>query len=223
MILLRETTQLFYKELLIEWKLKYAFQGLLLFLGSSIFLSFYSYQNQMGALSPLSWMVLYWLLMLFASAQAVQKTFLSEGQGRQWFMQTLVSAEALILSKAIYNSVLNIVVGFLGLGLTAIILGNPVQDMGLFLLLVPAAIAGFSIVLTMASAIAFKTGTNTTLIAVLSFPLLIPLLILVAQTGRNALDGLDWSFSWPGLLMLWCFDIMMLLLSFILFPYLWRS
>jgi heme exporter protein B len=102
-------------------------------------------------------------------------------------------------------------------------LGNPIQDVGLFLLLLPAAIAGFSIVLTMSSAIAFKTGTNTTLIAVLSFPLLIPLLILVAQTGRNALDGLDWSYSLPGLAMLWCFDLMMLLLSYILFPYLWRS
>jgi heme exporter protein B len=105
----------------------------------------------------------------------------------------------------------------------SLLIGNIVQDMGLFTMALFLGCMGFATVLTMVAAIAAKAGHNSTLMAILSFPILIPLLITVIKLSKNAIDGLDWSVSYQYILILTAINAMVVALSFILFPYLWRD
>jgi heme exporter protein B len=91
------------------------------------------------------------------------------------------------------------------------------------MLVLMLASLGFSAVLTLMSAIASKAENNFTLMSVLSFPVLIPVLVLVLRISKQAIDGLSWSVSYDFLMILGSINVICLVLSVLLFPYLWRS
>ena len=148
---------------------------------------------------------------------------MQEHAGRQLYYYTIASPESIILSKIIYNSFLNLFLGLLGYGVFSVILGNPVQDQGLFLLNLILGTVGFASSLTMVSGIASKAGNNATLMAILSFPVIIPILLMAIRISKNALDGLDWSVSGDKILSLVAINFLVSATSYLLFPYLWRS
>ncbi|MBP6334954.1 MAG: ABC transporter permease, partial [Bacteroidia bacterium] len=83
--------------------------------------------------------------------------------------------------------------------------------------------AGFSSVLSMVRAIASKAGNNSTLMAVLSFPIIIPLLMTTIRFSKNAMDGLAWSVNINFMIILISLNVLVIALSYLLFPYLWRE
>ena len=61
----------------------------------------------------------------------------------------------------------------------------------------------FSTVFTMVSAIASKAGNGGMLMAILSFPIIIPVLDpLLIKLAKNAVDGLPWENSYDEIAML---------------------
>jgi heme exporter protein B len=177
----------------------------------------------MGNLSIPTWNALFWIILLFSSVNAVAKSFVQEQQGRQLYYYMIASPESIILSKMLYNTGLTLILALLGYGVFSVILGNPVQDQGLFLLNLVLGAMGFSASLTMVSGIASKAGNNATLMAILSFPVIIPILLMAIRISKNALDGLDWSVSADKLLSLFAINVLVAATSYLLFPYLWRS
>jgi heme exporter protein B len=75
----------------------------------------------------------------------------------------------------------------------------------------------------MVSGIATKAGNNSVLMAVLSFPVIIPMLVLLIRVSKNAMDGLDRGLSSDEIITLLAINAIVLAVSYILFPYLWRS
>jgi heme exporter protein B len=177
----------------------------------------------MGNLSLPTWNALFWIILLFSSVNAVAKSFVQEQQGRQLYYYMIASPESIILSKIGYNAALTLLLALLGYGVFSVVLGNPVQDQGLFLLNLVLGAVGFSASLTMVSGIASKAGNNATLMAILSFPVIIPILLMAIRISKNALDGLDWSVSYDKLLTLLAINILVTATAYLLFPYLWRS
>jgi heme exporter protein B len=177
----------------------------------------------MGNLSIPTWNALFWIILLFSSVNAVAKSFVQEQQGRQLYYYMIASPESIILSKIVYNTGLTLILALLGFGVFSVVLGNPVQDQGLFLLNLVLGAMGFSASLTMVSGIASKAGNNATLMAILSFPVIIPILLMAIRISKNALDGLDWSVSSDKLLSLLAINVLVATTSYLLFPYLWRS
>jgi len=124
----------------------------------------------------------------------------------------------------LYNTLLLLVVAFLGLLLYTIFLGNPIQDTGLFLANLVLGAVGFATTLTLVSGIAAKAGGNgATLMAVLGFPVMVPMLLLLIKVSKNALDGLDWSVSQGSVLTLVALNMIVAATSYLLFPFLWRG
>jgi heme exporter protein B len=52
---------------------------------------------------------------------------------------------------------------------------------------------------------------------------MLPLLLILMKFAKNALDGLDWSASADEMILLFAMNVLMIALSYILFPFLWRS
>ncbi len=222
-MVLKETLTLLRKEFLLEWKNRHIFQSILLYLGSTIFIIYYCFQGRGQGMSPLVWLSVYWLLLTFTTFNSVAKAFVTEPVGRMLFYGTMVSAEALILSKLLYHMALAVGVSLLAWLLFGLIFQVPVQDIFLFLVIQSIAVAGFAAVITMSAGIAYKAGGNFTLSAVLSFPVLLPMIIMAVKASRAALDGLDRSVSWDEVLVLLALNVITVTVSYLLFPYLWKA
>jgi heme exporter protein B len=105
----------------------------------------------------------------------------------------------------------------------SLVLGNPVEDKLLFFANIMLGSLGFSSTFTMVSAIASKANNSATLMAILSFPIIIPLLLILIKISKNAIDGLSRSVSWDDLAVLLAINILVSTVSYLLFPYLWKS
>ncbi|QSE99337.1 heme exporter protein CcmB [Fulvivirga lutea] len=211
------------KEFKQEWRNRYALNGILLYLVCTIFICYLSFNVRTNQLTPITWNALFWIIMLFASVNAVAKSFMGEKSERQLYYYTIVSPQALIIARVLYNSMLLLLMSFVGFAFYSLILGNPVQDQTLFLINLFLASIGFSSTLTLISAIASKAGSNQTLMAILGFPILLPILLMVIKVSKNAMDGLDWSSSLDELLTLLAINLIVGAVSYLLFPYLWRT
>lgn len=218
--MLKEIVILIKKELQTEWKQKFSFSGILLYVISTIFVSYLCFKVINNILV---WNALFWIIMLFAATNAVAKSFIQESKGRLLYLYSLASPQGIIISKIIYNAILLSIIGIFNYVFFGLLLGDLVQNKLLFLISIILGSMGFAIVLTMVSAIASKTNNTGSLMAILAFPILIPLLITLIRLSKNALDGLDFSVSYTYIVVLLAINVIVVVLAYLLFPYLWRD
>jgi heme exporter protein B len=84
-------------------------------------------------------------------------------------------------------------------------------------------VSSFAPIFTILSSIASKAGNSNLLMPVLSFPIIIPMLLVLIKASKKAMDGLDVSVIWPDLFVLLAIDIIVIALAYILFPFLWKD
>ena len=219
MNLFNQVKFLIHKEIVLEWRSKYALNGILLYVISTVFVCFLSFK----AIEPVTWNALFWIIMLFASVNAITKSFVQESIGRQLYYYTLASPQAIIISKIIYNIFLMIFLTLVALCFYMVVFKNPVGDLLYYLLAVLLGSISFASVFTMISAIASKARNSGALMAILSFPVIIPLLIVLLKFSKNAMDGLDRSVSLNEIGVLAAINGIVVTISLLLFPYLWRD
>ena len=88
---------------------------------------------------------------------------------------------------------------------------------------------GFAAILSFMSVLTVRANASTAITAVLSIPLLIPLIISINELCALALNtelaakGLSWSLAQQSLLIAGTCDLLVLALGYALFPYLWRE
>lgn len=128
--MVNQIKQLVLKELKLEMRNKYALGGILLYVVSTVFVSYLSFKK---IINPATWNALFWIILLFASINGVAKSFIGETRGRLLYYYTLTSPQAVIISKIIYNSILLIVISGLCLLVYGLFVGNIIQDLLLFL------------------------------------------------------------------------------------------
>jgi heme exporter protein B len=219
MNLLREIRVLVKKDFLLDFRNRYAISGLLLYLASMIFIVYIAFIQ----LDPVVWVTLFWIILLFSAVNAVAKSFMQESDKRLIYYYTLTSPLAFIFSKLIYNTLLLALLGLLGFFFYTIVAGNPLQQQNLFLLTLVLGIFSFAFAFTIMSALSAKAGHNTTLMAVLCLPFIIPVLLLLLKLSQESLLNHVADFPWREVVMLLGLDAVLLLLSLILFPYLWHD
>ena len=222
-MLFREISGLLKKEITIELRQKYALNGILLYLASTVFICYLSINLQTTQLHPIIWNALFWIILLFTAVNAVAKSFLHESTGLITYYYTVASGQSIITSKIIYYSLLLTCLGLVGFAFYGLILGNPVQHPLLFVISSTLGSIGMATTLSLVSSIAAKAQSNQTLLAILGLPLLIPVLLMSIKISKNALDGLSWSASYHELAVIGSIDAIICALAIILFPYIWRS
>jgi heme exporter protein B len=211
------------KDFRLEWRQRAALNGMLLYVGSTVFVCYLSFALRGGQLPAPAWNALFWIILLFTAVNAAAKGFLQESRGRLLYYYTLVRPQAVILAKIAYNAVLLLGLALVGFALYAVVLGNPVQDVPLFVGNVGLGAVGFATTLTLVSGIAAKATNSSTLMAVLGFPIMIPMLLLLIKVSKNALDGLEFEASSGSLLTLLALNLIVTAVSYLLFPFLWRG
>ncbi|MEM9391657.1 MAG: heme exporter protein CcmB [Bacteroidota bacterium] len=211
------------KEIRLEWRNRYAINGILLYLVSTVFICYLSFNVRSNVLNPVTWNVLFWVIILFTSVNAVAKSFIQEKEGSFLYLYWTHSPATIIIGRIIYNALLMAVLGLMGFLAYALVLGNPVEDVLLFLLVILFGSMGLSFTMTMVSAIASKARNSHTLMAILSFPIVLPVLLMIIKISKNALSGVERSASLDDFIVLAAINALVGAASYLLFPYLWRS
>ncbi|MBU6341573.1 MAG: heme exporter protein CcmB [Bacteroidetes bacterium] len=210
---------LLHKEFLLEFRQRYALSGIVLYVLSMIFVVYIASIK----VRPEVWNILFWLIVLFASINAVVKSFVQESGGRQLYYYQLTDPASLILAKILYNTLLLLVLSILAFGVYALVAGNPVKDLPLFTLVLGLGSLGFSIAFTFISAIAARANHSATLMAILSFPVILPILLTLMRLSAIALRLIQDTSYRKDIVNLLAIDAILVTLSFVLFPYIWKD
>ncbi len=208
------------KEWQLEMRQRFAVAGLLLYVVSTVFVCYLSFGQIIQAET---WNALFWIIILFASLNAVAKSFVQDSDARYLYFYMMASARAIVLSKIIYNSALILALAFVGFVVFLMFMGNLVVHMPLFILALLLGALGFSSILTMVSAISARSGNNFALMAILSFPLMLPMLLSLMKLSAMSLGMQELINIWGICLVLILLTAISVVLAFILFPYLWRD
>lgn len=234
MEMIREIKWLILKEFLLEWKQKYAFNGLLLYVlcmvvvlslafNDGVVISDSTMTINILTISTHSWNILYWIIMLFVAINAVAKSFAGEQDAELMYLYTLSSPISIVLAKMLYNSLVLCVIGLVTVLSYASLAGTDIQSMGLFLSGTLLGACAFAANLTLVSAIAAKAENQGTLLAVLAFPLIVPVLLNLIEITRKAIEGFGFADVMNTWLMTAGITLVLAVLSVILFPFVWRD
>lgn len=215
----RSLIPLLHKEFLLEFRQRYAISGIVLYVFSMVFVVYIASIR----VTPPVWNVLFWLIVLFASINAVVKSFVQESGARQLYYYQLADPVALLVAKIIYNTLLLFVLSTLAFAAYSLVAGNPVKDWALFALVLVLGSLGFSIAFTFIASIAAKANNSATLMAILSFPVILPILLTLVRLSSIALRLIQDTSYTRDILNLLAIDVILITLTFVLFPYIWKD
>jgi heme exporter protein B len=212
---------LFKKDFLLEMRQQHTLYGLLLYIAATIFVLYLGIGDGMEANV---WNGLFWVIQLFVCVNAVAKSFMQEGRGRMLYYFTIAHPAHYILAKLLYNTFLMMALSLLSLLLYALFLGSPFTHAAVFMGIVALGGCSISLVFSLMSAIAAKAGQNAALVAILGFPVILPLLLMLMQLSRTAFGEVFKAGAVAQLAgLIVGLDALVLLLSVILFPFLWKE
>jgi len=208
------------KDFLLELRQQHTFFGILLYVASTIFVLYLA----MGQPESTVYDGLFWMIQLFVCINAVAKSFMQESKGRMLYFYTITSPVQFIISKLIYSSVIMLLMVLVSLILFWVLLGNPVMNPLQFIGIACLGGLSLSLVFTLMSAIAAKAHQNAAIMAILGFPLIIPQLLLLIRLSKSAFGEVFREGALLQItLLLIGLDILVVVLSIILFPFLWKD
>lgn len=220
MKLYAEIATLILKEFKLELRNKSSISSMMLYVISTVFVCYQSFK----IIEEVTvWNSLFWIIILFASVNAVNKTFYQETREQQYYYYQLVKPEALILSKIIYNIFLMLILSIISFVVYSLVLGSLISDHIQFLVVLFLGSVGISSILTLVSAIASKSNNNIGLTAILALPIMIPLLITIIAASKHVADGLDLGSNLRFIGTLLGIDLLVIALAYVLFPYIWKE
>lgn len=209
------------KDIMLELRQQHTFYGILLYITSTVFVIFLSFEN---APDSTVWNSLFWVIQLFVCVNTVAKSFLAESKGLMLYFYSIASPVEFIIAKLLFNVILMLIMSAVSLLLFSFFLDSPVINGWRFFGIVLLGGTSISLTFSLMSAIAAKAQQNAALIAILGFPVILPQLILLIKISKTGFaevfkDGAVWQLAEliTGL------DILVVVLSVILFPFLWKD
>jgi heme exporter protein B len=220
MFKLSNCIQLVKKDLRLEWRQKSAISAIFVYVISTTFVLFFAFK---GSIEPKTWISLFWIISLFSATSAAAQSFQKEGNSQFYYLRNICSPIELIVSKCITNTFLLLILSIVTFSVMTLFFGTQIENTKLYFVAIMGASIGLSILFTLLSAITARTQ-NLVLISILGFPLVIPMLQLVVKL--SLLTGINEGFGKDKLIAIgsiFTLDLIIFILSLILFPYLWRD
>lgn len=207
------------KDFVLEIRQQYNLYGIILYIAATLFVLFLAVEEPETNV----WSGLFWVMQLFFCINAVAKSFLQENKGRQLYYYTIASPVHFVIAKLIYNSILMLLMTFISLVLFYALISTP-EKIDFTAYLGIALLGGFSLslVFTFLAAIASKAQQNAAIMAILGFPIVVPLLLLLMKLSQAVINPQLTVLSADVFLLL-ALDLLIVLLAVILFPFLWKD
>lgn len=218
---------MFRKDLRAELRTRYALNALALFAVSvvvALSLGVGFLTEGRNADLPLIHAALLWIAVLFAAFTGLARTFVQEEEARTSAALRLAAPPlAVYLGKLLFNLALLLMLDLLISLLFAVLLHVRVGSLGLFAALLLAGSLGLTAATTLIAAIIARASVKSALFAVLSFPLLVPLLVVAIQGTALAFAGDGWEHGVAPLQVLLSYTVALFVASLFLFGSVWEA
>lgn len=224
-LLWRATKAVFVRELRSEFRSRQALNAVALFAVCSIV----AVSLGLGPLNrsaelPLVHAALLWIVLLFAAFTALARVFVVEEEQRTAAALRLAAPpHAVYLGKLLFNLLLLCALTILVAVLAIVLLRMQVRSPGPFVVLLVTGALGLVAGTTLIAAMIARAASRGALFAVLSFPILIPMLVTAVRGTALALSGTGWDRCMAPIQTLIAYAVAMFVTSLFLFAYVWED
>lgn len=161
-----------------------------------------------------------WVTFAFAGVLSLNRSFIVEKEENclEGLMVCPVGREAIYIGKMLGSLLFMLVVEAIALPTFAFLFNLEVFSLQLVVITVLTTI-GFATVGTLFSALAINTKAREMVLPILFLPIIVPLIISAVQASASALSGESWSDLSSWLQIIVAFDIIFLVVSFLVFNF----
>ncbi|MCX7798209.1 MAG: heme exporter protein CcmB [Melioribacter sp.] len=214
---------LFKKDWESEIRTRYAINALAMFILVTISVILFSIGNE-NITEYLNGGLL-WIVIFFSAMSGLSRVFVSEEErGTTMTLHLVASPSTVFTGKLIFNLVLVFLMNFVITILFLILFESfVIRNFLLFIILFFLGNIGIAISSTIIAAIISKASSKGTLYPVLSFPILLPLILILLELTKFSMDGNSVSSSYVEIFVLVCYDVIMLTASYLLFDFIWKE
>jgi heme exporter protein B len=214
---------LFQKDFHSELRTRYAVNSLAMFILVALSVILFSIGNE--RITQALTGGLFWVVIFFTAMSGLARAFVSEEErGTSLTLQLIAEPSTIFSGKLLFNLILvfamNIIITVL---YSALFEEFVIKNLFLFVLTFILGNIGIAVSSTIIAAIIAKAGSKGTLYPVLSFPILLPLIITSVRLTLFALSGNSLGESKIELLIIACYDVVMISASYMLFDFIWKD
>ena len=168
---------------------------------------------------------LLWVVIFFSAMSGLSRAFVSEEErGTTMTLQLIASPSTVFSGKLIFNLLLVFLMNFVITILFGILFASfIIRNLSLFAIAFLFGNIGIAVSSTIIAAIISKASSKGTLYPVLSFPILLPLILTLLELTKFAIDGNSIYSSMTEILVLVCYDVIMITASYLLFDFIWKD
>lgn len=217
------SVSVFLKDLKCELRTRYAINAILMFALVTVFAVSWAVGGV--GLSPVLQASLLWIVIYFSSLSGLSQSFVKEEETRTAIALRLYSpATAVFGGKLIFNLVLLSTMNLLTVPFFGVFIGLNIYNFPLFLTIIVLGSLGIVGTTTLIAAIISKASVKGALFAVLSFPLILPLLMMsISGTKKAFVPEIAFSAARMEIQVLASYIVVMTILGFLLFDAVWND
>lgn len=211
------------KELRIELRSRYGTSAVVMFLVVTVVTIAFAAVDK---ISPAFMSAFFWITLFFGTITGLSRSFISEEErGTGLLLRLYGKSDAVFWGKFTYNLLLSLALGFTAVIIFAFFFKEfELKDAGFFFLQLLLGLTGTAAIVTILSALVARAAQKGALLPVLALPLLFPLVIGVTDATRITMEVPN---AWEGvrgdILVLFSFDVALILVSYVLFEYVWQD
>jgi len=213
----------FQKELKSEIRNRYSISTIALFALTSVSIIVFSVGNE--KFSDSIGAAFIWIIVFFGALTSLAKSFVSEEErGTVLFLKSISDSTSVYFGKLFYNILISLGITLLSILLLTlfndkIVIRNP----AIFWITALLGSLAFASASTIISAIIAKTNAKNTLLVVLSFPILLPNLLLGIESTKMGLEGWEFKDFQENLMLMISYIGLLTTISYFLFDQVWND
>ncbi len=220
--LIYEPLTLLSKEIKSELRTRYALNAVLMF--GIVTLAVVSITVGQYSLNSKILASLFWIVLFFSSMSGLAHVFVKEEEKKTSDLLKLVAKPSTVfLGKFFFNLVFFFFLEVVIVPLFILLLGLEIQNPLFFFCVLILSTLGLVSATTIIGAMVSKARVKGALFAVLSFPILLPLLITAIDGTYLSIQKTGISYNADNLRFLFSYFVVMLVLSFLLFEFVWKE
>lgn len=222
MEMLSRSWAVFGKDVTCEFRTRYAVNAIVLFAVTTLLAVSFAIGGV--GVTPAIQASLLWVIIYFSALSGLSRSFVREEESRTASALRLSAAPGAVFGgKLIFNIVMLGALELVIVPLYVGMMGVEVSVWSLFVLVMVCGSLGLAVAATVVAAIVSRANAKGALFAVLSFPILLPMLVVAINGTKAALSGSGFGSGADDLKLLVSFTGIMFVVSAVVFKFVWED
>jgi len=210
------------KDLKVEIRTRYALNALILFALVTLFALGITFAN--ARLDHNIHAALIWIMIYFSGLQGLSGGFVKEEEAKTAMALRLYTpAPTVFFGKLIHSILILTILVVILFPLYYILMNLTVEHLAYMLIVLFLGVIGLSAASTITAAMVSRANVKGALFAVLSFPIMLPLILVAISATSVCLGGGELTTLWDGLKILIGYPVILTSVSYLLFDYIWSN